>query len=256
LVGGDEPDTDLPDEAVPPVDESDNDTTQPEAPLPPVDEHEPDTDDPENNTPPVDEPEDVVEDDPEPLVTCPVAAEVRFDLQTLDLADSDRDLRLTVQLPGDLPEDYSIETAHDVELWVKLGENQYGSRTAKVLPDAAYGPGGFRVGHADLVHLLDEYRGDVTLEVRGRAGDCDFAGTERLMVIETQADDEQVTEEPGEAGGTADLIDEGELEPEQQIDPAGETDEIVDETIVIEDDEAKEPDVEVDEDDDSPVDEP
>ena len=231
------------------------------------DEADNDGDEPLDESTPVEGPVEVVEEDPEPVVTCPIDGEVRFDLDEVDVAGTDLVLLVTVRLPADLPEDYDLASGAEVELRVKLGVDRYAARTVEAEP--APGTGVFKVTHDDLIELLGDYRGEVTLEVLGEVNGCEFAGTDHLLVTETLPEVEEATvtaDDSGEndehatpeSGNEADEPDEQEISSEnQQTGSQEEPAESAEESVPVEDeDEAKEPDLDLEDEGDEPADGP
>ncbi len=161
---------------------------EPEAPDPPVDEPEPEepvVDPPVQETPP-----EVVEEQPEEAERCPIDAEVRITPQILDINGDVEDVALLVRLPGSVS-----RSAHDlasVEVRVLLGEDRYGDRMVEAKPDAEHPRRGeFELTLEQMIYLLEDRLGEVTLEVSGVVDGCEFAGTDTLEVIATP-----VVEEP------------------------------------------------------------
>lgn len=147
----------------------------------------------------------------EPIVVCPIELDIRFQLDELDLADEDAELLIRIGLPEDLPETVSLDGVGEVVVAVKLGEGRYATPTATARAVSGHGLGVYRLLHGDLRTLLDDHRGEVTLEVRIEVADCDGIGTGKIVVMETAE-----VAVPGEAVDVLDdegLHDDGASEP-------------------------------------------
>ena len=140
--------------------------------------------------------------------TCPDTVAFFITPKTFNTKSGNDGKGLTVHFVGGLPAGFTSDNVQLMEMRVAPDGVQTINAEAHSANDNA---GVVKFTKDDLVSLLDGLTGEVTLEVSGAAGGCEFAGTDTITVISPGGGPEHSQQAEGALvpGGDEELLDGG-----------------------------------------------